>query len=241
MLQGVNYLTKGFKLLIKPGVRLYVVIPTLINLLIFIGFIRIAYHYTRIANDWFNAHLPEWLQWLDSVLWLLFVVGLLFFFVYIFTIIANMIAAPFNGLLSEKVEEAILGEALKNTLSFKELMALLPKTIARQLQLLFYFLQRAAIMLILFFIPGVNLIAGILWFLFSSWMMTIQYLDYPFDNHQIGVKVMTHRMRKTWLTHMSFGIMISLLSAIPLINLIIMPAAVAGATALWVDKHRANT
>lgn len=240
MLQGISYLTKGFLLLGKRGVRMYVVIPTLINLLIFMGFIRLAYHYTSIANDWFTAHLPHWLLWLDSLLWLLFVVGILFFFVYLFTVIANIIAAPFNGLLSEKVEEVLLGEKLKDSLSFKELMALLPKTIARQLQLLFYFLPRAAIMLFLFFIPGINLVAGVLWFLFSSWMMTIQYLDYPFDNHHLPVKTMTHRMRKNWSPHMGFGITVTLLSAIPIINLFIMPAAVAGATALWVEKHRAQ-
>jgi len=36
---------------------------------------------------------------------------------------------------------------------------------------------------------------------------------------------------------MEFGIIVSLLSTVPLINLLIMPAAVAGATALWVEKH----
>jgi CysZ protein len=237
MKEGIRYLLKGFRLLMKPGVRLYTIIPLCINLFIFFGFIRLAYHYTNMANQWFTTHLPQWLQWLDWLLWIMFTVCILFFFVYIFTVIANMIAAPFNGLLSEKVEEHLLGHQLKNPLSFKALVALLPQTIARQLQLLFYFLPRACIMLILFFIPGVNLVAGILWFLFSAWMVAIQYLDYPFDNHGLPVKHMTHRMRKNWLPHMEFGIIVSLLSTVPLINLLIMPAAVAGATALWVEKH----
>lgn len=241
MKEGIHYVCRGFKLLSKPGVRLYAIIPLLINLLSFAGFIRLAYHYTNIANQWFTTHLPQWLQWLDWLLWIAFVLAILFFFVYIFTTIANMIAAPFNGLLSEKVEEHLLGHKLNNSLSFKELVALLPKTITRQLQLLFYFLPRAFIMLVLFFIPGVNLVAGIAWFLFSSWMVAIQYLDYPFDNHSLAVKNMTHRMRKSWLLHMGFGVTTSLLSAIPIINLLIMPAAVAGATALWVEKHRENT
>lgn len=238
MTEGIQYLLKGFRLLTKPGVRLYTITPLCINLLIFLGFIRLAYHYTNIANQWFSAHLPQWLQWLDWLLWLVFVLGILFFFVYIFTVIANIIAAPFNGLLSEKVEEYLLGHTLNNSLSFKELVALLPKTIARQLELLFYFLPRAVIILALFFIPGINLITGMIWFLFSSWMITIQYLDYPCDLHGLAVKKMAHGMRKSWLTHMSFGVMINLLSAVPVINLVIMPAAVAGATALWVEKHR---
>lgn len=238
MFKGMEYLLQGFKLITKPGIKRYVIIPMIINIIVFAGFISCAYHYTGIANHWLNEHLPHWLQWIDWLLWILFILGILFFFVYVFTIIANIIAAPFNGFLSEKVEEHITGQKLKDELSFKELCLLLPKTISRQFQLLFYFLPRALIMLILFFIPGINLLAGILWFLFSAWMMTIQYLDYPFDNHHISFKNMIECMKKDRLTHTSFGVLTTTLSIIPLINLFVIPAAVAGITALWVENHR---
>lgn len=238
MFKGMEYLIQGFKLITKPGIKRYVIIPMIINIIVFAGFIGCAYHYTGVANNWLDAHLPNWLQWIAWLLWILFVVGILFFFVYVFTIIANIIAAPFNGFLSEKVEELITEEKSQDELSFKELCLLLPKTMTRQFQLIFYFLPRALIMLILFFIPGVNLIAGILWFLFSSWMMTLQYLDYPFDNHQVNFKFMVKSMKKDYITHTSFGIIVTALSVIPIVNLFIIPAAVAGVTALWVDNHR---
>ncbi|MGO2076751.1 MAG: EI24 domain-containing protein, partial [Pseudoalteromonas sp.] len=37
-----------------------------------------------------------------------------------------------------------------------------------------------------------------------------------------------------------FGIAVLLLTAIPIVNLIVMPVAVCGATRLWVDQYRPN-
>ena len=88
----------------------------------------------------------------------------------------------------------------------------------------------------LFRSPGVNLIAPILWFLFSGWMMGLQYLDYPFANHgtffsQQRKQLSGHRLRTT-----SFGGGIMLATMIPLLNFFVMPAAVAAATILWVER-----
>lgn len=238
MFSGIQYLKQGFSLLFKPGVKRYVIVPLLLNILVYAGFASCAYHYTQSLHQWLNSYLPHWLSAVAWFLWLLSFIGILFFFTYIFTTIANIIAAPFNGLLSEKVEEIILGHSPKNVLSFKELCWLLPKTFMRQVQLFFYFLPRAVIILVLFFIPGINIVAGIVWFLFASWMMSVQYFDYPFDNNQIGFKPMLKTMKQHRGLHLQLGIIINILSIIPVINLLIIPVAVSAATVAWVAEHR---
>ncbi|MBP2261259.1 uncharacterized protein involved in cysteine biosynthesis [Pseudomonas sp. BP8] len=40
-------------------------------------------------------------------------------------------------------------------------------------------MPRALALLILSFIPVVNVIAAPLWLIFGVWMMAIQYIDYP--------------------------------------------------------------
>lgn len=238
MFSGITYLKQGFLLLFKPGVKRYVLVPLLLNILVYAGFASCAYHYTQSAHQWLNSYLPHWLSAVAWFLWLLSFIGILFFFTYIFTTIANIIAAPFNGLLSEKVEEIILGHPPKNAMSFKELCWLLPKTFMRQVQLFFYFLPRAVIILVLFFIPGINIVAGILWFLFASWMMSVQYFDYPFDNNHVGFKPMIKTMKQHRWLHLQLGILINILSIIPVVNLFVIPGAVAAATAAWVAEHR---
>jgi CysZ protein len=239
-LSGINYIKRGFILMLQPGAKRYVIIPLLINIIVFTLFIGVGYHYIGVGNAWLDSHLAHWLHWLKWLVWLVFIVGSLFFVVYLFTIVANIIASPFNGFLSEKIEQMIRGKKNQDDFKFKQCFSIMLKAIERQGRFLLYYLPRAVILLILFFIPGVNIIAGVLWFLFTAWMMTLQYLDYPFDNHHIGFKPMIKAMHKERLTNLNFGIVVTVLSSIPIVNLFIIPAAVAGATAIWVEHYQKN-
>ena len=69
-------------------------------------------------------------------------------------------------------------------------------------------------------------------------MLAIQYCDYPFDNHKVPFSTMRKALKLQWKHSYGFGISVYLLSLVPLINLLIMPVAVCGATAMWVDKFR---
>jgi CysZ protein len=79
------------------------------------------------------------------------------------------------------------------------------------------------------------IIGPVIWFLFTSWLLAIQYLDYPFDNHKIDFNVMRAQLRSKPANSFSFGITVNLASMLPLVNLLVMPIAVCGATAMWVD------
>ena len=63
----------------------------------------------------------------------------------------------------------------------------------------------AIALLILSFIPVLNLIAAPLWLLFGIWMMAIQYIDYPADNHKLGWNEMLAWLREKRWQSMSFG------------------------------------
>lgn len=77
-------------------------------------------------------------------------------------------------------------------------------------------------------------------FLFSAWMMSIQYCDYPFDNHKVSFPDMRNALRRNKVDNLQFGALTSLFTMIPILNLVIMPVAVCGATAMWVDRYRAE-
>ena len=88
--------------------------------------------------------------------------------------------------------------------------------------------------LLIFFILPV--FGQVIWFLFSAWMMAIQYCDYPCDNHKISFADMKRILHAHRSHSFSFGITVSVFSLIPIVNFLVMPVAVCGATALWVDK-----
>ena len=154
-----------------------------------------------------------------------------------FTMLANIIAAPFNGFLSEKVETVVRGTDDFPPFSWGELIAMIPRTLAREMRKLGYFLPRAIGLFILSLIPVVNLIAAPLWLLFGIWMMAIQYIDYPADNHKMSWQDMLAWLRQKRWQSLGFGGIVYLALLIPLVNILMMPAAVAGATLFWVRER----
>ncbi|UJF19800.1 sulfate transporter CysZ [Vibrio sp. SS-MA-C1-2] len=235
---GAGYLLQGFKLALQPGVRRFILIPLLINFLLFgaaFGFLL-----TQLGGwiDYWLSYLPTWMEWLSYLLWPLITISILVTFSYFFSMVANWVAAPFNGLLSEYLESRLTGEQAPDT-SMGALIKDIPRVFRREWQKLWYYLPKALGLLILLWIPGIGQTIGpVLWFLFSAWMMSIQYSDYPFDNHKVPFHNMRKALREQKGTSISFGSLTMLFAMIPFVNLIIMPIAVCGATAMWVDKFR---
>jgi len=183
--------------------------------------------------------LPSWLSFLDFLLWPLFVILLLLMVFFTFTLLANIIAAPFNGFLAEKVEVVVRGADNFPPFSWAELLAMVPRTLKRELRKLSYFLPRAIGLLLLSLIPGLNLIATPLWLLFGVWMMAVQYIDYPCDNHKVSWDDMLAWLRAKRWQSLGFGGSTYLALLIPFVNILMMPAAVAGATLFWVREDGA--
>jgi CysZ protein len=220
----------------RPGLRVFVILPLTINILLFAGLITSATYTFDFLLQAFMPSLPQWLGFLEYLLWPLFVLLVLAILFFSFTMMANLLAAPFYGLLAEKVEAVVRGEDSSPPFSMQELLAMVPRTLARELRKLAYFLPRAALLLLLSFIPVLNLLATPLWILFGIWMMAVQYIDYPADNHKLGWNEMLDWLREKRWQSMSFGGMAYLSLLIPLFNLLAMPAAVAGATLFWVRE-----
>lgn len=233
----MNYLAAGFKLIFKPGIRLYAFIPFLINTAIFICLFFVAKSYFGKFNDWAIHFLPNWLSWLSTILWFIFFIGFIFVAIYTFNFIANIIAAPFNSILSEKVELYLTGKTA-NSQGYLGIIKDVPRVILRQVAILGHFLPRALVLLVMFLIPVLQLAAPFLWFLFQAWIMALQYLDYPTDNHKIPFKAVVEKASDKRLLSLSFGGSVFICSMIPFVNFLVLPAACAGATKLWVDKLR---
>jgi CysZ protein len=232
---GASYFFKGFSLIRQKGVRRFVFIPLAINTILFsvafyYGYLKLESYMTSFM-DW----LPSWLDWLSVVLWPLAVITILVLFSFVFSTVANWLAAPFNGLLSEKIEAILSGnEAPKG--SMLDIVKDVPRTLSREWQKLSYYVPRAiGFFIIMWLLP---VIGQIIWFLFVSWMMAIQYKDYPFDNHKISFTQMKQMLKENQGVSYSFGVTVALFSMIPVVNLVVMPVAICGATAIWVDYYQ---
>lgn len=236
---GNNYLIRGLKMLALAGIRQWVIIPLLINLLVFSLLIWLAANqFSEWVNGLLNA-LPQWLHWLSWLIWPLFIVSALLLGYFLFSLLANIIAAPFNTYLSAAVEKHLGGVGGGTSTAESPLKALIP-AVTNELKKAAYFIAWSLPLLILFLIPVVNLIAPVLWFAYIAWILALEYLDYPFGNHQVEFKEVRRRLQGDRLAALRLGASINLAMMLPLINFLVMPAAVAAATLFWFERLRAS-
>ncbi len=239
---GVAYFSEGFRLIKQPGLRLFVIAPMILNTLIFYWMVTASYD---LFGGWMTSlmsYLPDWLGFLEWLFWPLYAVAIVMILAYCFVAVANLIGSPFYGVLSEKVERELTGQDPESDDDWRELIATIPRSIGRELRKLLYYLPRAIPLLLIGVlpIPGVNLIGAAAWFLFSSWMMTLQYVDYPADNNKMSFSDLKQFASERRWSSLSFGMLVYGVAMIPLVNLVAVPAAVCGATAFWVKERQAN-
>lgn len=237
LVRGARYLLQGFSLINQPGVRRFAYLPMLINTVLFSVAIWFGLSH---FDGWLAALMPNWLPaWLESILmwivWPLFVLLLAIIVFFTFSVVANILAAPFNGILAEMVERKISGKAPPE-MPWTQMIKDTPKMIFNELRKTGYLLMWILPLLLLSWIPGLNLLAPALWLLFSSWTLALDYHDYPMGNHQLNFKQQRQVLRNNRGLALGFGGATMLATMIPIVNFLVIPAAVAGATALYLEK-----
>lgn len=218
---AVNCLLKGLKLIRQPELRKYLLIPILINFILYSIAITLGYYY---ISDLITQFIPGWLSWLEWLIWPLFYISISIIGFFTFTVFANLIAAPFYSQLAEKTLEVISGQKIKSK------QQSVNQVVLAEIKRVIYLLSRMIPLLLLFVIPGINLIAPFLWMLFGAWGMGLEFMAYPLENKGLLFAEQKEMARSRRLAILSFGGLILVGLSIPVLNLLVAPAAVIGAT-----------
>lgn len=243
---GISYLFEGLQLILQPRFRHFILVPLAVNVAIFLiltgtllaYFDGLVSYFVQLFTGW----LPEW-QWLEpvvkftaSVVWILIALISVVVYGYSFSLITNIIAAPFYGLLAEKIEEHLTGRAPPP----ESIPSMVGRTLGRELVKLWYFITRGLgiliIAFILGFVPLANFFVPVLLFLWAAWSMSIQYVDYPADNHRLPFTLFRESLGQRRYSAWGLGGVTVLGAMIPLLNILVMPAAVAGGTLFWIRE-----
>ena len=231
---GASAFFLGLRLLTEPGLKRFVAIPLAINVTVFTLVLWLALEQFGALMDYILPQMPEWLAWLSWLLWAIFGVAALILIFFSFSMIANLIAAPFNGILAEAVERHLTGRIADSGSGLASALKEAPGAIIDELGKLLYFAKWAIPLLFLFIIPGINLFAPFIWMAFSAWMLAVEYSDYPLGNNGLKAREQHEKLRANRLMSFGFGGAVLVATMIPVANFLAMPAAVAGATAMWV-------
>ena len=228
---------EGLKLLGHADIRWLVIIPTLLNLILFSAATWLA---AAWVSDWLNfliTSVPEWLEWLVWIIWLLFVLLALVVYSFTFTLFANLIGSPFYGIIAERVialERDVINETPTST---SALLATAWGSFCRELQIIAYMLPRtlgiALLTVMISFVPVINILAPLIAGSWAAWSLALQYMDYPGDSDKLSFAEVRQRAGRQRLLSLSFGLSALVAAAIPLVNLLLLPATVIGGTLMW--------
>jgi CysZ protein len=236
-LKGFSACLSGFGLIFLPGIRRFVIIPLLINITLFSGAI---YLLIQKMDAWIQSLLPSWLSWLEWLIWPLLATTALLFVFYSFSLIANLIAAPFNSLLAARIEAHLSGNPVADN-SGEKLWKLVVRSFASEIHKMLYFLMWLVPLIILTLIPGINLIAPFAWFIFTAWSFSLEYIDYPLSNHGLLFKQIRLYNRQHRMQALGLGSGIFIITSVPILNFFAMPVAVAGATRLTTQTKKPSS
>jgi len=225
----------------RRDIRWLVLIPLLINIVLFASATGFAASWLQNWITTITTSVPEWLQWLAWIIWLLFAILALAIYAFTFTILANLIGSPFYGVIAQRVIAAEVANNNSSALTENGLLSGAWNSVVRELQLIGYFLPRTLVIgiatVILSFIPVANLLAPIIAGTWAAWCLCLQYLDYAADSQGVTFLELREKVSGNRLNSMGFGASAMLASAIPLLNLLMLPASVVAGSLLWCRQH----
>jgi CysZ protein len=236
-LSGFKFFFKGVRMIGRPGLRRFVIIPLLINILAFTLGLWLGVYQFQNLLEWLLPEGDAW--WIESAriaLWVVFSAAAFLIVFFSFTLVANLLGAPFNGLLSEKVERLLTARVGDDSGGIRALIKTVPTSIMSEVRKFSYFIVIGAVIFIFTLIPGVNILSPVLWGIFTSWMLALEYIAYPMENHNMYFSQVRAGLKKMRAISFGFGVAVMLVTAIPLVNFLVMPSAVAGATTMWVER-----
>lgn len=182
------------------------------------------------ASGW-TGGLLRGLRWLLEVLAgiMIALLGLVAVF-----LLSSVIAAPFNDALSEAVEDILTGRRAP-PFSFRRMVADIVRTIRIELlKVVVYVVVIGPMFVVSFLVPGVGQLVSLAAFVLTAVYLGVDYIDWPAARREWSVGDRVAFVRRQLPAVAGFGTGVWVLLFIPLVNLLFMPAAVAGGTMLFV-------
>lgn len=235
---GFFYPFKCIKLFFKfPKLIGFSIVPMIINLIIYGAIFFYTYNWITnvtgsfIENNISNRFLFDLIETLLKIFYFLLILVICYF---LFIIFGGIISAPFNEKISTFIEEKIFNEKTNVKMTLWQDISLSIK--AELKKLLFYF----SIMIPLLLIEFIPMIGGVITLVlgtgFSFFYNALDYLDYPLTRRMIDFKQKLKITGSEKLLSFGFGAMATILTFVPLVNVIFKPVLVASGTSLFYEK-----
>lgn len=231
-LRGVRAVRRAMTIIRAPALRRYVMVPLALN----VACSAAGLYLLDQAITELMKQLPPWLDWLRFLtVPLVVLLGLVAVF-FGFSILANVLASPFNGTLSAAVERHLRGELATGPVSLVETAAEILRSVYGELRKILYYARWVIPALVLSLVPVLNVLAAPVWLALGAWMLAIEYLDGPYGNHGQAFPAVRTALRQRRTLALGYGGAMSVVTLVPVLNFVAVPIGVAAATLLYVEE-----
>jgi CysZ protein len=233
---GPGHVLLGYRLLRRPGLRRYVALPLATNIVLYsLG----AWAAFSGLDGALERWLPDALEWLRWLLYPLLGLLLLVLGMFTFTLLANLLLAPFNGMLAARTERLLSGADPSG--SGLGAWSEMRRSLRQELRRLGYISVRVLGVFLLGLVPVIGIVAAPLGLLLGAWLLSMEFAgnvmgNWGWDLEQQRAFLRTHRWR-----FLGFGFATMGLALVPVLNFALVPAAVAGSTALCLRLREEST
>lgn len=242
--RGFSYPLRAVKYLgNKPGLWKYLAIPFVINLLIFTLSVYFGFD---LFQGLLETYAPSTEVWYGVILYYLaLTVAMLLTAVVVFfsfTVVGNLIASPFNELLSEQTEALKVGSQPDERFSVGRFWTEAKHAVWVEVKKLSVFIICMLLLFSINLVPGIgSLIYAVLAPIFTLFFLAVEYLAFVLMRKQLTFKEQRRYITGRPVLMAGFACGIFCLLAIPFVQFFCIPLAVVGATLLWCDFPREET
>jgi len=236
-LHGFWFIFSSFKIIKEnKGLITYFIVPFLLNIFILSGVFYFSY--TVIEPEISGAITGS--EWYMDVLRfvvapiVMLVLGLITILIY--SILGNIITAPFNDFLSMKVEQKLTDAKFDEPFTIQGLVADITRMASNIVKLLGLLVIVNIASLLVNLIPLIgNIIYPVLSFMATAFFLGFQFFDFPLERRKLNFK---EKLRITWshkLMTIGLGTGFFLVSFVPIVGFLGLNLASIGATTLFID------
>lgn len=229
----------AFKMIFKDPVNLLLaIVPTAIALALYIFTVVTVFRNSDRFISTFRGYIytADQATVLAKILTAVLIIFIFFVMSWTFVIVVGIISAPFNSMLSSRIEKKLVLhiEGADKTETMKQIGQSLGQTFKNELKkLIFVVVVAAAAFLLnlfpLFYPVGIFLVATLL---------SVQFIDYSWSRHGMHFGSCLKDITINIIPYSIAGFFFLLLVSVPIINAFVPALATSYYTVLWL--HRQN-
>lgn len=234
----VRSLPLAFKMIFKDPINLLLaLVPTVVALALYLFTVTTIYRNSDRFVSWFRGYIytADQATILAKILTAILIIFVFVVMSWTFVVVVGIIAAPFNSMLSSRIEKSLVTHVLPDGKqeTLEKIGQGLGQTFKNEFKKLIFLVLVAGVAFLLNLFPlfypiGVFLVAVLL---------SVQFLDYSWSRHDLHFGSCLKDVMLNIIPYSLTGFLFLLLVTVPIINAFVPALATSYYTVLWLFRQ----